>query len=985
MSIHYYRHTLTIFIVLLSAGTSLSQKLNFEQITIDEGLANNNVNAIIEDDMGFIWFGTKDGLLRFDGYEHRYFKTYDLDVQFASDNIRSLHEDKDHNIWIGSQKGGVSLYDLKREKIIHRPLLENDQVDWDTLNVSAVFTDSRNNIWISTLGQGLFLVDSYQRVRNYTVEDGLLSMFCFELEEDALGNIWVPTAGSGFSYIRGSNFELKTINADDYGREGQMNGYYKSIISKDGHIYIGAEGKGLFIYTPAKDELSIIGLYDLFVHDLHFHGDDLYIATDGDGLFLHDKLNGGFKQYQYNPHEEGSLNTNAIYNLYTDSNSNLWIGTFNGGVNVYKPSRFAFQHLFQGDLSKGGPGSQSVLSMIKDTSGSLWIGTDGGGLYKGQFTDGKFSAIEQVYNDVLSSNVITSLYIDRKRRFLWVGTYARGLNQIDLQSGEHRSYLFEPDNPNSISNNNIWTIEEDMHGDIWFGTLGGGLTKYLVNEQRFIQSPEKVTSSVALPDRNIRTIQFDEDDNLWIGTDNEGIYKLDFRKRQLIKFPKINKLNIFSILIKEDRVYIGTDGNGMYIFDKSGYFKKHIKLDDLLGLNVIHSIEEVTEGELWLASNAGVICYHVEADSLTVFDSADGVQSNQFNTNSSLKYNDGRLLFGGLYGISSFNVDEILINETQANPVFTDFSVNNQSVRDDSTYLGPDKSINTIEEIQLGYRQNNFSIAFAGLEYTNPDKNQYAYKMEGYDEGWIKGHANRRVVNYTDLPFGNYIFKLKTSNNSGVWSTTERHLNISISPPFWATNWFKFLSFLILLLLVYIAFRIYIGIQTEESSRKLLEAEQEILKLKNQNLEQTVRNKNAELSAALLQTAHKNNTFSDLKEEIRSIFVTDLERDEKRLKLSRLLRKIDTEIKSEDYWMQFQFNFDQVYQDFSNRLSEKHPTLTVNDLRLSSLIKVKLTNREIASILNISIRGVEKAKYRLKKKLELKAEQQLTEYIYNLS
>ena len=155
--------------------------------------------------------------------------------------------------------------------------------------------------------------------------------------------------------------------------------------------------------------------------------------------------------------------------------------------------------------------------------------------------------------------------------------------------------------------------------------------------------------------------------------------------------------------------------------------------------------------------------------------------------------------------------------------------------------------------------------------------------------------------------------------------------------------------------------------------------------MKNQNLEQTVRNKNAELSAALLQTAHKNNTFSDLKEEIRSIFVTDLERDEKRLKLSRLLRKIDTEIKSEDYWMQFQFNFDQVYQDFSSRLSSQHPTLTVNDLRLSSLIKVKLTNREIASILNISIRGVEKAKYRLKKKLELDAEQQLTEYIYNLS
>ena len=985
MSKRYYRHILSSIILSFYFGTICSQDLNFEQITIDEGLANNNVNAIIEDDMGFIWFGTKDGLLRYDGYEHRYFKTYDVDVQFASDNIRSLHEDKNHNIWIGSQKGGVSLYDIEKEKIIHRPLFVNEQVDWDSLNVSAVFTDSKDNIWISTLGQGLYRLDANKEIRHYTVEDGLLSMFCFELEEDQFGNIWIPTAGNGFSYIRNGSLDLKTINAWDYEGDVQLNGYYKSIISKNDTIYIGAEGKGLFTYIPSSDKLGIIGLYDLFVHDLHFHGDDLYIATDGDGLFLHEKESGGFKQYKYNPHQERSLNTNAIYNLYTDSNSNLWIGTFNGGVNVYKPSRFAFQHLFQGELSKGGPGSQSVLSMIRDTLDYLWIGTDGGGLYKAQFVDGELSPPEEAYEDVLSSNAITSLYIDRNRRYLWVGTYARGLNQIDLRSGKHRHFLFEPNNPNSISNNNIWTIAEDRKGDIWFGTLGGGLTKYLVKEDKFIQNPEKVTSSVALPDRNIRTIQFDEDDNLWIGTDNDGIYKLDYRKRQLIKFPRINKLNIFSILIKEDRVYIGTDGNGMYIFDKSGYFKKHIKLDELLGLNVVHSIEEVNEGQLWMASNAGVIRYDVKTDSLTVFDSADGVQSNQFNTNSSLKYSDGRLLFGGLYGVSSFNVDEILINKTRAIPVFTDFSVNNQSVRNDSTYLGTMKSINTIDEIRLSYRQNNFSIAFAGLEYTNPDKNQYAYKMEGYDEGWINGTADRRVVNYTDLPFGDYIFKLKTSNNSGIWGDTERHLNIKISPPVWATNWFKVLSFLILLLMVYIAFRIYIGIQTEESSRKLLEAEQEILKLKNQNLEQTVRNKNAELSAALLQTAHKNNTFSDLKEEIRSIFVTDLERDEKRLKLSRLLRKIDTEIKSEDYWMQFQFNFDQVYQDFSSRLSSQHPTLTVNDLRLSSLIKVKLTNREIASILNISIRGVEKAKYRLKKKLELDAEQQLTEYIYNLS
>jgi ligand-binding sensor domain-containing protein/DNA-binding CsgD family transcriptional regulator/cbb3-type cytochrome oxidase subunit 3 len=986
------------WVLLLTVSNTHAQVYTFDQITIDDGLSNNTVFCILEDSEGFMWFGSRDGLNRFDGYE---FKLFNIESEeIFSSNIQSLLCDDKGDIWTGLNNGGIAIFSKESQKFIINPFKDQENLNWSSLTIYSLFKDSKNNIWLGTLGNGVIRIDlnDNNKIHHLTENSSeqkrrIESTDCFAFVEDELGDIWIGTAGNNIHRYNYNNDSISVLNSSDYPGI-DMASFRKSLLYYQGNIWIGTEGKGLFKYNLNDNQLIQMLDQNLLVRDIAIDGNEnLIVSTDGSGLWISRDFGESFENLSSSQNNNPSFNTDALYDILIDSRKNIWVSSFNGGVNVHKPKKAKFYTFEQEIGMNQSSGINSVLSVNEDHKGNIWLGQDGGGI---TILDKELNLIDNIKNtdqnqDEICSNIITCQLKDSNGN-IWMGTFSSGLISYNPKTKDFQCFVQDENDNESLNNNNVWALVEDNSEVIWVATLGGGLNKLDAKSKRFSYFEMDALGNRPLSGWNFQSLLIDSKNRLWAGSEFDGLYMSNRDNNNFAKFKfdpnNPNGLHSNSIrCIFEDskkNIWIGTEGGGLHkLLDNKGEFE-NFSLEEGLPSKVINSIEEDEIGNLWISTNKGLSVYDPVESNFTNYFKKDGLLSNQFNARASFKDADGQMFFGCIRGLTSFKPNEIKPYKEIPSLAFVDFKVFDKSIYADDSLKNRILSEHLNDEpiIELNFRDKSFTIEYAALEYTYPNNLNYEYKLEGFQNEWEKGDAKKRSITYTNLNHGEYTFMVRPTNSGSTGQAIAKKLKIFIKAPFWKSWWFIALVSLFILF-VLIGFYIYqIDKRKQEHQADMLKANQEILKLKNEKLGREIDQKSAQLSAALLQSAHKNNSLTEIKKKL-----NDLQRassdftgpDKKYVK--SLVRKIDSELDSSDYWEMFQLNFNSVHQQYSQKLYNKHPYLSATELRLCSLIKLGMTNSEISSIQNISLSGVEKSKYRIKKKLLLSKEMDLNHYL----
>ncbi|MFC1852062.1 two-component regulator propeller domain-containing protein [candidate division CSSED10-310 bacterium] len=779
----------------------------FERITIEQGLSQTTIYCILQDRRGFLWIGTEDGLNRYDGINFKVYKHDFENARSISHNaVMALYEDLSGVLWIGTYGGGLNKYIQTRDTFVR---YQNDPDDGDSLAnnfVHSIFEDSTGRLWIGT-EQGL---DEFKRAQNKFIHfqhdaenpDSLNHNLIQVISEDKAGTLWIGTVGGGLNkFDRDSgicvHFRNDPAEPDSLSHDDVWSLYH----DEAGALWVGTgkglnkfdSGKGIFEhYQSDPDEpgsLSNNSVYSILEDDTGV----LWIGTYGGGLNKFNPENNTFTTYYHEPENESSLSHNQVWSIFEDRSGLLWIGTA-GGLNKYdrKKGRFlTYRH------DPGSPQSLSdseVWSLHQDATGTLWIGT-GDGLNSFNPRTETFVCYKNRPDDPksLSKNLVLSIYEDRTG-VLWIGTYLGGLNKLNRQTGKFKHYRHNPNEVQSLSHDTVWTIFEDSSDRLWLGTKKG-LNKFDRERDIFEHYFAQPDDPNSLSHNAISVIYEDHEGVLWIGTEGGGLNKFVPKTETFVQFlhdpgnpESLSHNEILSIHEDEQRVlWVGTYGGGLNKFDRISETFSHYREKDGLPNDVIYGMLGDEAGNFWLSTNKGLSKFNPSKGTFKNFNLQDGLPSNEFNAGAYFKNNSGHMFFGSINGFISFDPASIKDNPHIPPIALIDFQLFNESVPVNAGSV-LHKSITETKEITLSYDDNFFSFEFVALDFSIPEKNHYACQMEGFDKNWnyIK---TRRYITYTNLDAGEYVFRVKGSNNDGLWNEEGTALKLTIAPPPWKTWW----------------------------------------------------------------------------------------------------------------------------------------------------------------------------------------------------
>ena len=980
----------SLFFALTGFAQNHNQPIFFDHLTIAEGLSHNTVYCMLQDQDGYIWIGTQNGLNKYDGYTFEIYRSGEkTDLGFRGKSITALYEDREGTLWVGTAKEGINRKLKGSDRFTNFNIYDRFP-ELKGVEITSIFEDSKDNIWITTLGAGVLKYHpDFEASRLYNAKKGGLSEDnVFDVSEDENGKIWLATAGVGVNFLNEENeFELSK------GIPGQLNmeGYHKKLFSDKENLWVATEGTGLYKMKNLTRKYLRYALGDgdfqlnsNAVRDVIRTSDGrIFAATDGGGLNVIDDRTGTHSEYIFRPDDPNGLNSNALYCLLEDRTGNIWIGSYNGGINLIKKKKTWFEFYTSGTGNPTKLEQPSVLSLYETQNGNVWIGTDGGGLNLMKNENGR-TVFQKFMHDpnypeyAIAGNVVKSIFEDSKNR-LWLGCFSVGLDMFDPAKNRFEHF--------QLGNNIIWSIAERSDGDLLIATLGSGLNIFDTETKEFSPFNPNLNSNEPFDEKEIMVVFIDDQKRTWIGTGNNGLYLSDESTNQLYHF-KNDSTDLNSISSNEIRsifqdsrgdVWIGTEGNGLNRFSddlvrgSSNRFQRFTKEEKLIA-NSIMGITEDENGLIWVTTFEGISRMNPETGEVKNFNFHTNQNSNQFNQSAILAASNGKLFFGGITGLNVISPEDIFEEASDAPIIFTDFKIHNQSIPSGKlegrrTIL--EEPIETAKRIFLNYADNSFSIDFTTTDFTNSEGNIFRYKMEGFDENWEIGLRGEHSASYTNLDPGTFIFRVQRGDS-------EAEIEIVIKPPFWKTIWFRLLTLLAALSAIIGGFQFFANRKQALVNRQLLKAEAEILQLKNKNLETEVEAKNSKLMFSSVQMAHKKEILSGIKNEL------EASKGEP-AKLRKVMRMLDKELEGEDYWKEFNLYFEQVDKEFVKNIQKKHPKLTQNDLRICSLIRLNLSTKEIASLLNVSVRGVEQSRYRMKKRLELTAEDDLVKYISNFN
>jgi len=942
----------------------------FDHLTIREGLSHNTVHCLLQDQYGYVWIGTQNGLNKYDGYGFEIYRSGEsTDPGFSGKTITALFEDAKGNLWVGTEKAGINFRESGKDAFTNIKFEEIERA-----GVSSFAEDNDGNIWMTTIGAGVLKYEVRTKTSQIFNEQNsnLSSNHSFSVLETGDKEICVAAAGPGLNYLQpNGQFEHRYSPPQD-----NVNGYRKQLYKDNDGFWVATEGTGVF-QIKANSQTRFApgdGDFPLSSHicrDVIRASDGLvYMATDGDGLNVYDEEKGVVHSYRSILEAPTSLNSNALYSLLEDRTGNIWIGTYNGGVNLIKKNKTWFEFYTAGSVQNNSLQKPSILSIAQTVNGNIWVGTDGGGVNLLNQDNGRVSFSiymnDPQYPTTIAGNAVKTIFEDSKNR-IWLGVFGAGLDRFDPNTGVFKHYSYS-----SYGSNTIWGIAERKDGKFWIATLDQGLLIFDSETESF----EKFSGGEALDGQPIMAVFADENDNLWLGTDNNGLFfreegtGLNHYKNDPKDSTSISSNEVRAIFQdSKNTIWIGTESGGLNKYLGDQKFQSITKQDGLIA-NSVMGITEDHSGLLWISSYEGISQLNTETGEIRNFNFHTGQNSNQFNQMSSLTAQDGKLYFGGINGLNAIAPESVKAANSNSSIVFTDLKIFNKSIRsgkmaDGRTILK--KPIESAEEINLQYGDNSFSIEFSVLDFKTSTENLFFYKMEGFDLDWQTSGVGMHSASYTNLDPGEFVFKVKNGSE-------ESSIKVNIKPPFWKTIWFRIFMFLLAFVLIIGGFLFVFYRQKEAYNREMMKAESEILQLKNEKLETEVEIKNSKLMFSSVQMAHKKEILTNIKEEMAQT------KDDPN-KLRQVLRMLDKELEGEDYWKEFNLYFDKVDKQFIKSIKKQKPKLTQNDLRLCSLIRLNLSTKEIASLLNVSVRGVEQSRYRLKKRLNLESGQDLVEYI----
>lgn len=981
----------------LFAGVSFAQnnrpQLHFDHLTIAEGLSHNSVYCLLQDKDGYIWIGTQNGLNKYDGYTFEIYRSGEkTDDRFRGKNITVLFEDSRGNLWVGTESQGINFKKNGTDRFENFKELPAFAEIKD-FSITGFTEDKDGNIWMSVLDAGVlkYNPDTEDSKIFNTKNSDFKTDKIFDIKSDPSGKIWAAPVGTGIYFLNNNEeFELHKSTAP---LQPNMDGYRKKIFPEKNNLWVATEGTGLYKMETKNDSTAFAkkqnitryapgkGDYNLGSNEIRdiIRASDgkIYTATDGLGLKVIDEVSGQIFNYYFDPDKADALNSNALFCLLEDRTGNIWIGTYNGGINLIKKNKIWFEHYTSGSGNPTKLERPSVLSLCQTENGNIWVGSDGGGLNLLN-KNTEIPTFQKFMNDLkyptttIAGNVVKTIFEDSKNR-LWLGCFGAGLDRFDPQTGQFEHF--------QLGDNIIWSIAEQKDGTLLIGTLDSGLNIFDPESKQFTKFTIKGEDPFA--DRNIMVVFIDDRERIWIGTGKNGLYLYDPTENDFFIF-KNNPKDPTSVSNDEIRaifqdsrgdIWIGTEGGGLNKYSANNNERGDIRFQRFqketgLVANSIMGIAEDAEGQLWLTTFDGISRLNPKSMEIQNFNFHTGQNSNQFNQSAILADKEGKIYFGGITGLNAVHPKNVSPTEHETQVIFTDLKIFNKSIPSGKLESGKtilEKPIESAERIILDYSDNSFSIDFAALDFTNPSENIFEYKMEGFDEKWQTGDRGEHSASYTNLDPGTFIFRARRGKS-------QANIEVIINPPFWKTMWFRFLTFLMSAGLILGLFQFTLNRQKAKANQKLLEAETEILHLKNKHLETEVETKNSKLMFSTVQMAHKKEILTGIKQQL------EKSKDNPK-EMRQVKRMLNQELEGEDYWNEFNLYFEQIDKSFVKKIQKKHPKLTSNDLRLCSLIRLNLNTKEIASLLNISGRGIEQARYRLKKRLELETGEDLVKYI----
>ena len=811
--------------IILQVISVFAQKkdMNFSLISIEQGLSQSTVFSILQDKRGFMWFGTNDGLNKYDGYKITIYKPDPGNPNsLAGNRVFSIFEDSRGELWIGTD-GGLNRFDRDREIFEHFTYEKNRKNCIPDNHVTCIKEDKEGFLWIGT-NNGLAKYDRNKNLfsiyKNIPSDSKSLSNnYVWVIHNDKEGNLWIGT-DSLLNKFNSNDGTFTRFNfAVNEPKRVAKNTIFAICEDNEGSLWV-ATRSGLNRFdkksksfvriqnNPADDNsLSQDNIYSLLIDK----SKNLWVGTLGGGL---NKLTGQlskrnsspytFAHFVHDQRNSRSLSNNYVWSLYEDRAGALWVGT-DIGLNKYDPLLEKFPTYRNNPFDQNSLCSNVVTSIFEDRTGMVWIGTNHG---LDKYDPAKMIFTHYVNNPAnkssLSSDFIRSIHED-KNGVIWIGTNGGGLNKFDWQTNTFKKYVHDPQNENSLSDDKVISIFEDKEGILWLGTLGGlnRLNPSANTITRYRYDPKNLNS---ISHNYVFAVYEDRYGELWIGT-TYGLNRFDKKRSTFTRYltdpnnpGSISNNLVMSILEdKNGTIWVGTNG-GLNKFDREKNKFHHFTEKEILFNDVIYGILEDNDGYLWLSTNKGLAQYNPSTGTIKNYTKEDGLQSNQFSTGAYFKNSKGKLYFGGINGMNEFYPGNIIKNNYVPPVVLTDFQIFNKSINTQHSSILT-KSITETDEINLTYKENVFSFEFAALSYTLPQENEYAYMMEGFDNDWIRS-GNRRFVTYTNLDPGTYTFKVRGANNDGVWNTHGIQVKIIISPPIWKTWWFILLSTLLILSII---------------------------------------------------------------------------------------------------------------------------------------------------------------------------------------
>jgi diguanylate cyclase (GGDEF)-like protein len=789
-------------------ASASGRPIRFDRITPDQGLSQNTVMCIFQDSRGFMWFGTEDGLNRYDGAAFTVYRNDPSDpTSLPADFVWDIAEDASGDLWIGTQGGGLARWERRTDRF-HAFRHNRDDRGISSDNVQAVFVDSGGAIWIGTRDRGLDRFEpatgSFQHYRHVpndptTVTTGAVHA----IYKDHSGALWVGTEG-GLNRLDIKRGVFTRLVHDAADRNSLSDNRVRTIAEDHGGlIWVATFGGGLNCLDPGSmtfvryannpsDPASLS--HDRVRAVLEDNRGRLWVGTSR-GLNLLDRQRGAFSTYTHDSSNVTSLGDDDVMSLFQDRGGVLWVGTRSGGLSKWNPVTWSFGHYTREQNDPGGLSSNRVSAFSEDAMGRLWVGTFGGGLNILDRSRGTVTHFvhDPARPDSLSDDRVMALLRD-VRGEIWVGTLDGGLNRLDPVTGRFKVYRHDPARSRSIGANGIMSLFQDSEGTLWVGTFGGGLNRYVPGADSFVTFQHDPANPNSIGSNRVTCMVEDQAGMMWVGTDGGGLNLFDRRTGTFLRLTHVPEQPtslssdaVISLHLEPSgRLWVGTMGSGLDTleeWDRGGGKPRfaHFTKRDGLPNDWIYAILPDDSGHLWLSTNNGLSRFDPRSRRFKNYTASHGLQANEFNFGAAYRSQRGELFFGGVNGFNAFFAERLESNAHMPPVVLTSFLKLNKPVRSDV-------AVPELRDIELSYRDYVVTFEFAALDYAAPESNQYAYKLEGLAPDWIDLGSVHRVT-YTNLAPGAYVLRVKAANNDGVWNNEGLSVAMRVVPPPWKTWW----------------------------------------------------------------------------------------------------------------------------------------------------------------------------------------------------